>query len=267
METWYRQQAGIVAGPFSFEDLHYLVSRGNLDADDLVRRGQEGRWLAAADVQGLIDPHRSVPALPQTVSRGIGETGTVPPVATREGPSNAAPNEGVPTGISESSRQLSEDSAGSSLASELQLPVSPEQRSEVDQSVGSPSGHKVIRQEQFEPNDAGTQQPPSEPPTHATFSIQEFAPHADRESRFALGSSQSDGPPPKLFQGRTPERRAELARRDGGSPKSEAAVELGLKWLVNHQHDAGNWSLDHYMTALALCTLEVYYRHAAVFDQ
>ena len=40
---------------------------------------------------------------------------------------------------------------------------------------------------------------------------------------------------PGMFAGRNAEQREELVKSEGGSAASEAAVELGLKWLAEHQ--------------------------------
>jgi hypothetical protein len=46
------------------------------------------------------------------------------------------------------------------------------------------------------------------------------------------------------FSGRSGLTRAKLVRREGGSAKSEQAVEDGLDWIVRHQRDDGSWSLN-----------------------
>ena len=47
------------------------------------------------------------------------------------------------------------------------------------------------------------------------------------------------------LEGRDAESRARLASRFGGSKGSEAAVEEGLKWIVNHQSSDGSWHFRH----------------------
>ena len=51
------------------------------------------------------------------------------------------------------------------------------------------------------------------------------------------------------LQGRDAQSRARLAAKYGGSPGSEAAVELGLKWIVNHQLTDGSWRFRHNQSA------------------
>ncbi len=50
----------------------------------------------------------------------------------------------------------------------------------------------------------------------------------------------------EMFDGRKGTRRGQLARTSGGSPASESAVALGLKWLAKVQKEDGSWNLwDH----------------------
>ena len=44
---------------------------------------------------------------------------------------------------------------------------------------------------------------------------------------------------------RTGDSRGEALRKYGGSAESESAVELALKWIVDHQLPDGGWSLNH----------------------
>jgi hypothetical protein len=46
------------------------------------------------------------------------------------------------------------------------------------------------------------------------------------------------------FSGRDPATRAKLVRREGGTVRSEKAVEEGLGWISRHQRPDGGWSLN-----------------------
>ncbi len=46
------------------------------------------------------------------------------------------------------------------------------------------------------------------------------------------------------FSGRMGPGKAQLVRREGGTPASEKAVQDGLNWLMRHQRDDGSWALD-----------------------
>lgn len=51
------------------------------------------------------------------------------------------------------------------------------------------------------------------------------------------------------FSGRSPANRPGLVAKNGGTPESEKAVELGLKWLARHQQADGRWDFDHRKTS------------------
>jgi len=59
-------------------------------------------------------------------------------------------------------------------------------------------------------------------------------------SSFAFGQTE-----PTLFANRDAESRAKMVTKFGGSEESEKAVELALKWIVEHQRPDGGWSFDH----------------------
>jgi len=46
------------------------------------------------------------------------------------------------------------------------------------------------------------------------------------------------------FSGRQGESKAKLVRREGGTARSEKAVEDGIDWLIRHQREDGGWSLN-----------------------
>jgi hypothetical protein len=48
------------------------------------------------------------------------------------------------------------------------------------------------------------------------------------------------------FSGRQGMTRAQLVRREGGTVRSEKAVEDGLDWIVRHQRPDGGWSLNYH---------------------
>lgn len=48
------------------------------------------------------------------------------------------------------------------------------------------------------------------------------------------------------FSGRQGETKAKLVRREGGTVRSEKAVEDGIAWLVRHQRADGSWSLNYH---------------------
>jgi len=61
----------------------------------------------------------------------------------------------------------------------------------------------------------------------------------------ALAAIKLQTGPLTRLSGRSEAARAALVRSGGGTPASEEAVELGLKWLATHQQPDGSWSFDH----------------------
>ncbi|MDP1564102.1 MAG: terpene cyclase/mutase family protein [Pirellulaceae bacterium] len=57
----------------------------------------------------------------------------------------------------------------------------------------------------------------------------------------AAGSMGNDA----LMHRNSGEAREQMLKNNGGTAASEAAVELGLKWLANHQLPDGSWDLNH----------------------
>jgi len=94
----------------------------------------------------------------------------------------------------------------------------------------------------------------------------------DNRSGFQVGADASGG-----LAYRAERRRKALSY--GATPESENAVELGLEWLVRSQKrsgsERGSWqcqgSFDNagrvYCTALAVMTLEVYYRYSPIYGE
>ena len=52
---WYYQNQTGVVGPVSVAELKFLLDGGNVKASTLVRRGDEGPWLAANTIDGLVN--------------------------------------------------------------------------------------------------------------------------------------------------------------------------------------------------------------------
>ncbi|HWE35994.1 MAG TPA: prenyltransferase/squalene oxidase repeat-containing protein [Isosphaeraceae bacterium] len=74
------------------------------------------------------------------------------------------------------------------------------------------------------------------------------APKSAAGNATAAGKGEGAGAGDKAlmapFSGRSAAEKAKLVRREGGSVKSEAAVERGLDWIFRHQRKDGGWSLD-----------------------
>lgn len=54
MREWYFQAMGQELGPFSVAELKSKVDSGQIQADTMVRRGADGKWLFAERVKGLL---------------------------------------------------------------------------------------------------------------------------------------------------------------------------------------------------------------------
>jgi hypothetical protein len=68
----------------------------------------------------------------------------------------------------------------------------------------------------------------------------ETAPSSDLLSAVGAVGGQSGG-----LGGRSGAQRQKLVQSGGGSAASEAAVEAGIKWIVQHQMPDGSWNFDH----------------------
>lgn len=53
--SWYFQIMGDVQGPVTSQQLKRLAEIGNIDFETLVRRGEDGNWVSAEQVQGLFN--------------------------------------------------------------------------------------------------------------------------------------------------------------------------------------------------------------------
>jgi hypothetical protein len=53
MADWYYQLKGEVVGPVTPEELEEKTDQGEIEEQTLVREGVEGRWIRAAEVEGL----------------------------------------------------------------------------------------------------------------------------------------------------------------------------------------------------------------------
>jgi hypothetical protein len=69
---WYFQDAGQVLGPLMPADLRRLAHQGRINADTLIRKGADGKWVRAAKVPGLLDTV-TAPAAP------VGRPAAIPP--------------------------------------------------------------------------------------------------------------------------------------------------------------------------------------------
>ena len=117
-------------------------------------------------------------------------------------------------------------------------------------SIPDEPGHQTS--EQTSPSstnsaqDTAAQQPPSPGARNEESSEKDQA----MAKNYNDGESSDDediqlAPPPSGIPRRYIARfqRGKLAKRNGGTEASEAAVNLGLKWLANHQMPDGRWSL------------------------
>ncbi len=80
----------------------------------------------------------------------------------------------------------------------------------------------------FAPEPAGPEAPP------------ELAPSLVGAASLGALSANVQAP----FSGRSGVDRARLVRREGGTVRSEKAVNDGLEWIVRHQRPDGSWTLD-----------------------
>lgn len=75
------------------------------------------------------------------------------------------------------------------------------------------------------------------------LTLESLNPTPANNSTNVLRSDNQPLPSGGGLQGRSAESRAKLAAAYGGTPGSEAAVERGLKWIIQHQYPDGGWRL------------------------
>ena len=66
-KQWYFQVMGAEVGPLSPGELADKVKRGQIQADTLVRKGEDGKWMPADRIKGLLSPP------PDAVSTDVAE--------------------------------------------------------------------------------------------------------------------------------------------------------------------------------------------------
>ena len=55
-QVWYFQVMGAEVGPLSGPELADKVKRGQVQADTLIRKGTDGKWMPADRIKGLLPP-------------------------------------------------------------------------------------------------------------------------------------------------------------------------------------------------------------------
>jgi hypothetical protein len=56
--SWYYQVMGEAFGPLTAAELRQHAEKGRVVADTFVRKGEDGRWVWAEQVNGLFRPAR-----------------------------------------------------------------------------------------------------------------------------------------------------------------------------------------------------------------
>jgi hypothetical protein len=59
--SWYYQVMGEVVGPLTPADVQRHVAKRRIVADTFVRKGEDGPWVWAAQVNGLLEPAPRAP--------------------------------------------------------------------------------------------------------------------------------------------------------------------------------------------------------------
>jgi hypothetical protein len=60
-DQWYCDIAGREIGPLTSEQLRAMAARGQILANDCVRQGEQGSWVLARQVRGLLSPASELP--------------------------------------------------------------------------------------------------------------------------------------------------------------------------------------------------------------
>jgi hypothetical protein len=68
----------------------------------------------------------------------------------------------------------------------------------------------------------------------------------ERTSGLLTIDARAEGPPAEAYRQRDPGKRSDEARKHGGTPSSERAVERGLEFLTRAQFPDGHWSLSQF---------------------
>ncbi|HKM53356.1 MAG TPA: DUF4339 domain-containing protein, partial [Isosphaeraceae bacterium] len=58
---WYYAVGNQLIGPVGQSELKWLIDQGAIDSSTLVRHGEDGRWVAARDTEGLVEPIQHAP--------------------------------------------------------------------------------------------------------------------------------------------------------------------------------------------------------------
>ena len=77
-KQWYFQVMGAEVGPLSPAELADKVKRGQIQADTLVRKGADGKWMVADRIKGLLSP------LPEAASPDAADVSAVTSATSSE---------------------------------------------------------------------------------------------------------------------------------------------------------------------------------------
>jgi hypothetical protein len=68
-DEWYVERKTRISGPYTGTKLKALATEGRVSPSDLIRKGADGKPVAASDVAGLFTPTRGTPKVSQTPPR------------------------------------------------------------------------------------------------------------------------------------------------------------------------------------------------------